>query len=106
MKSFIRVAVVGCLLAVVGAIAAPAATDSVFVNNWIFKSPGSVEMQSTKNKGSHTLSGATGTVTVKAGSVCVCSEQTDITKLVKCSVSATTLTITGTTTDVISYICL
>lgn len=58
------------------------------------------------NKGTVTLSSGTGTATVTSGATCVVSETTDATKTVKGAVSGTTLTITGTGSDVIAYICL
>jgi hypothetical protein len=57
------------------------------------------------NKGTVTLAAGTGTATVTSGSTCVVSETTDATKTVKGAVSSTTLTITGTGSDVIAYIC-
>lgn len=87
-------------------VAAPTATDQNWINSWKFHSPGHIEVDSSINKGSVTCASSAGTATVAAGAVCVCSEQTDVTKLVKCSVSSTTLTIACTTSDVISYICL
>lgn len=59
---------------------------------------------STKNRGTITLSGGTGTATVTSGAVCTCTDTT-ATNVVQCAVSSTTLTATGTTTDVISYLC-
>ncbi len=67
---------------------------------------GNIIANSTLNKGIVTLSAGTGTATVASGSVCVVSETTDETKTVKGAVSGTTLTITGTGTDAIAYICL
>lgn len=54
--------------------------------------------------GTKTLSGGTGTTTVASGARCVCTDTTANVS-VKCSVSGTTLTFTGTTTDVIAYWC-
>jgi hypothetical protein len=50
---------------------------------------------------------STGTATVLASSVCLCTNQTTQANPVSCSVSSTTLTATGpnTVTDVISYSC-
>jgi len=59
----------------------------------------------TRSKGTITLSGGTGTATVASGAVCVCTDTTAA-NAVKCAVSSTTLTATGTTTDVIAYHCL
>lgn len=57
-----------------------------------------------------TLSGGTGTYNFTAthatAPVCVVSETTDATKTVKGSASTTVLTVTGTGTDVIAYICI
>lgn len=62
------------------------------------------------NVGSITLTSAspsTGTATVLAGSVCMCTNETTQANPVKCAVSSTTLTATGpnTVTDVINYVC-
>jgi hypothetical protein len=62
-------------------------------------------MQSAKNRGTITLSAGTGTVAVLSGQICACSDTTAV-AAVKCAVSATTLTATGTGTDVIAYVCL
>lgn len=67
---------------------------------------GSVLTTSALTKGSKTLVAGSGTVTVLSGAKCVCSEETNQANGVKCSVSGTTLTITGTGTDVITYVCL
>lgn len=58
----------------------------------------------TNNSGTITLSGGTGTATVTSGARCVCTDST-ANASVKCAVSGTTLTATGTTTDVITYLC-
>ena len=57
------------------------------------------------DKGTITLSGGTGTATVADAAICVCTDTTANVS-VKCAVSGTTLTATGTTSDVIAYICL
>ncbi len=57
------------------------------------------------NVGAITMSTGTGTATVLASSVCVCSEVTDATRTVGCALSSTTLTATGTASDVINYSC-
>ncbi|KKR43250.1 MAG: hypothetical protein UU10_C0018G0007 [Parcubacteria group bacterium GW2011_GWF1_40_6] len=67
---------------------------------------GSIKVDSALNKGTVALTGGTATVTVNSGAVCVVSETTDETKTVKGVVSGTTLTITGTGTDTIAYVCL
>lgn len=54
--------------------------------------------------GTKTLSAGSGTVTVVSGCHAICTDTTAA-AAVKCSVSATTLTITGTSTDVINYFC-
>lgn len=64
-----------------------------------------IQYTSTKTKGTITLAAGTGTATTVAGSVCTCTDTT-ATLPVQCAVSGTTLTATGTTTDVIAYICL
>lgn len=67
---------------------------------------GRIHSTSTTTVGQITLETGTGTATVFSGAICVCSEATDETKTVKCAVSSTTLTATGTGSDVINYICL
>ncbi len=67
---------------------------------------GAVIAGSALNKGAVTLSGGTGTATVTSGAVCVCSLNTSAgTAAPKCSVTSTTLTVTGSGTDVINYHC-
>ena len=65
---------------------------------------GDVDMQSTTNSGSITLSVGTGTATTFTGAVCVCTDTTANLN-VQCAVSGTTLTATGTASDVIAYAC-
>lgn len=50
---------------------------------------------------------STATATVRAGSRCVCTNQTTAANGIKCAVSSTTLTVTGpnTVTDVVTYLC-
>lgn len=60
---------------------------------------------STRSKGTVTLSGGAATVTVSSGAICTCSDTTSA-AAVRCSVSSTTLSVAGTGTDVISYLCL
>lgn len=68
---------------------------------------GPIISSAAQTKGVKSLTGGTGTVTVIAGSVCNCSLNTSAgTAAPKCSVSSTTLTITGTGTDSINYVCL
>lgn len=66
---------------------------------------GSLKAGSTLTRGTITLAAGTGTATVLSGAVCVCSN-TAATNAVYCSVASTTLTATGTGTDVIAYVCL
>lgn len=67
-------------------------------------STGYISGASTKQKGTISLSGGTGTATTFSGATCVCTDTT-ANASVKCAVSGTTLTATGTTTDVIAYRC-
>lgn len=63
-----------------------------------------VKVTATTGGGTISLSGGTGTATVLSGHRCVCTDTTANVS-VKCAVSGTTLTATGTTTDVIAYFC-
>jgi hypothetical protein len=65
---------------------------------------GAIKIVGTTGGGTITLSGGTGTATVLTGHRCVCTDTTAA-AAVKCAVSGTTLTATGTTTDVIAYFC-
>lgn len=56
------------------------------------------------NSGTITLAAGTGTATVYSGARCVCTDST-ANASVRCAVSSTTLTATGTGTDVIAYLC-
>lgn len=56
-------------------------------------------------KGTITLSGGTGTHTVTAGCTPLCTDTTSALP-VSCSVASTTLTATGTASDVIAYLCI
>ncbi|MFA5931797.1 MAG: hypothetical protein WC793_00250 [Candidatus Paceibacterota bacterium] len=67
---------------------------------------GKITASNAMNKGTVALSAGTATVTVVSGAVCVVSETTTATNGVKGAVVGTTLTITGTGTDTIAYICL
>ncbi len=68
---------------------------------------GGVQASSTLTRGLITLSTGTGTATVLSGAICTCGLNTSAgTAAPKCSVAATTLTATGTGSDVISYVCL
>jgi hypothetical protein len=66
---------------------------------------GRIHSASTTSVGSITLSAGSGTATTFSGAKCVCTDTT-ANASVKCAVSGTTLTATGTTTDVIAYVCL
>jgi hypothetical protein len=63
-----------------------------------------LKVTATTGGGTITLSAGSGTATVLSGHRCVCSDTTAL-ALCKPSVSGTTLTITGTGTDVIAYLC-
>ncbi len=114
MKKLFNILAVSAVLACVGAgvvqASAPPATTQNWTNFTHWLGAGYVAVDSSKNKGSLTIGAGggsgTATATVTSGSKCVCSEETDVTKLVKCAVSTTTLTATGTAADVVSYICL
>ena len=54
--------------------------------------------------GAITLSAGTGTATVASGATCVCTDTT-ANASVKCAVSGTTLTATGTASDVVAFLC-
>jgi hypothetical protein len=63
---------------------------------------------STKNRGTITLSSGTGTATVISGAICVCTDTAATPVILRCNVSATTLTASeaaGTSTHVIAYLC-
>jgi hypothetical protein len=62
------------------------------------------KVNSTTGGGTITLSTGSGTATVLSGHRCVCTDTTANVS-VKCAVSATTLTATGTGSDVIAYVC-
>jgi hypothetical protein len=66
---------------------------------------GALSVSGSTSRGTITLSGGSGTATVFSGAICVCTDTT-ANNSVKCAVSGTTLTATGTTTDVIAYHCL
>jgi hypothetical protein len=66
---------------------------------------GPVKSAATETRGTITLAAGTGTATVLSGAICVCTDTTAL-QPVQCAVVTTTLTATGTTTDVIAYICL
>jgi hypothetical protein len=68
------------------------------------QSDGTLKCYSAKSCGSTTLSGGTKAITVRSGAFCVCTSAT--TNAVRCSVSSTTLTATGTGTDAFSYLCM
>lgn len=59
----------------------------------------------TRSKGTITLAAGTGTATVTSGCVPSCVDTTAV-AAVRCVVATTTLTATGTGTDVIAYLCL
>jgi hypothetical protein len=77
--------------------------DSYDETNGILTIQGVTVVDSTSG-GTVGLSGGTGTATVRNGARCVCTDTT-ANASVKCAVSGTTLTITGTTTDTIAYFC-
>ncbi|MCM2338836.1 MAG: hypothetical protein NDI62_00040 [Burkholderiales bacterium] len=68
------------------------------------KASSDVTFSSAKNKGTIALVGGTKTVTVLAGAVCTATDTTAVAP-VQAVVSGTTLTLTGTGTDVIAYLC-
>lgn len=61
-------------------------------------------VSATTGGGTITLAAGSGTATVFSGARCVCTDTT-ANASVKCAVSGTTLTATGTATDVIAYLC-
>ena len=65
---------------------------------------GALDINGSTGVGTITLSSGTGTATVFSGAICVCTDTTANVS-VKCAVSGTTLTATGTTSDVIAYQC-
>lgn len=67
-------------------------------------SDGSFGTTATTMRNAVTLSAGSGTATVSSGAFCVCSSTTA--NPAHCSVSGTTLTVTGTGTDVVNYICI
>lgn len=69
----------------------------------VITAPGFVSNSATYS-GTKTLAAGAGTTTVATGARCVCTDTTAA-AAVKCSVSGTTLTFAGTTTDVIAYFC-
>lgn len=95
-------------------IAAPTANDIIFesadgTERGRFKAAGQITgsiitLSGATGAGTKTLSTGSGTVAVFSGARCVCTDTTAV-AAVKCSVSATTLTITGTSSDVIAYLC-
>lgn len=66
---------------------------------------GNLTVSGSSTKGTITLSAGSGTATVLSGATCVCTDST-ANASVKCAVSGTTLTATGTGTDAIKFICL
>ena len=68
-------------------------------------SSSTIKAASTATRGTVTLSGGAGSVTVLSGAYCVCSSTNSLNPA-QCAVTSTTLNITGTGTDVIAYVCL
>lgn len=61
---------------------------------------------STKTAHTSALISGSKTITVVAGSTCVCGKVTNASNGITCSVSGTTMTATGTGTDQFSYVCI
>lgn len=90
--------------------AGPTATASEYKNNWLFHTPGHVEVDSTKNKGTLTLGSIDAGISINwaqtfAGATCTCSDTTAVAAC-RTAVSSTTLTVYGTDAHVVAYTCL
>lgn len=79
-------------------------TPAVTINGGTFLATFAAKVDVQNNSGTITLAAGSGSATVTAGARCVCQDTT-ASALVRCSVAATTLSASGTGSDVISYFC-